>query len=394
MQLKRLLIVSEPGTYGVFHYVRNLIEFAGRKHPETVVDFAYSTRRGSPALLELVRQVEQRGGRTLDLHVGNAPEAADLAALQRLLGLVFATKPDLIHANSSKAGGLCRLLKLVPGLPPVLYSPHAYYGMRQGAGLGTRVFNGIERVLGPFGRTLTYCADERDFGRHTLRQPSRKVVLIHHGIDLERFSPVDAQEKLRLRASFNIPADVPLLVTVGRQSFQKNYDALYAALAPLLDQARPPFRLAHAGEGADELAKTLPPAARAWTHPFEFLPDVHRLLNAADAFVMTSRYETLCLAALEAMACGLKIFLSRVVGLSSYAQLGFDEIGWIEPAQDPGQFVENIRRGIGGWFATPAVSQVPLQQQVKRVRSWFDRDVQFEKHWRLYSRLAENRRGR
>jgi glycosyltransferase involved in cell wall biosynthesis len=388
MQLKRLLIVSEPGTYGVFHYVRNLIEFAWRKHPETMVDLAHSTRRGGPALAELVQQVRQHGGRTVDLHVGNSPEPADLGALQKLLSLVSATRPDLIHANSSKAGGLCRLLKLVPGLPPVLYSPHAYYGMRQDTGLGTHVFNGIERVLGPFGRTLAYCADERDFGRHTLGQPARKVVLIHHGIDLQRFAPVDAREKLRLRASFNIPADLPLLVTVGRQSFQKNYDALYAALAPLLGQTQPTFRLAHAGEGAGELAATLPPEARARAHPFEFLPNVQELLKAADAFIMVSRYETLCLAALEAMACGLKIFLSRVVGLSSYAQLGFGDIGWVESSKDAGQFVGNIRGVVGDWFASPAVAKVPLQRQAELVRSWFDRDVQFEKHWRLYARLA------
>ena len=390
MKPKRLLIVSEPGTYGVFFYVRNLIHYLWTHCPETAVDFAFSTQRGSPELLALVKEVQQHGGETLDLRVGNAPASNDLRALTRLWRLIRQTRPNLIHANSSKAGGLCRLLRLLPSCPPVLYSAHAYYGMRgrRDGGKAILMYNGIEMALGRLGCSLTYCADERDFARHALKIPGRKIVLIHHGIDRAVFCPASREEKLKLRAEFGIPADRPLLIALGRESYQKNYRPLYVALDKLLGRPDAKFVFSHAGQGATQLAASLSAAARRHVYSFEFRPDVHRLLKAADAFVMTSRYETLGLAALEAMACGLKIFLTRTMGLRCYASLGFDEIIWLDPADEAGGLTDNLARAFDGWFASLDAGRIPLIRQVELVRHWFDRDTQFGKTCRLYSHLA------
>ncbi len=67
-----LLIVSEPGCYGVFMYVRSLVRFLHARHPGIVVDYAYSSMRGSPELASLVEEIEARGGEAVDLRVSNA----------------------------------------------------------------------------------------------------------------------------------------------------------------------------------------------------------------------------------------------------------------------------------------------------------------------------------
>lgn len=390
MPLKRLLMVSEPGNYGVFSHVRNLVEFLHRQHPETTLDLAYSTRRTSPALVALVAAVESWGGQTLDLQVGNAPEWGDFSALRKLNQHIARYRPDLIHAHSSKAGALCRFLKLRPGLPPVLYSPHAYYGMApaHGSRLAMSAFNGVEMALGPLGVTLTHSTDERDFAVRKLKQARNRTLLIHYGIDRKRFAPARDDEKSQLKAALQIPCDRPLLVSVGRHSFQKNYPPLYEALEKLLSAPQPLFRFAHAGNGAGELAQGLSMQARRYVHSYEFLPDVERLLHAADAFVLTSRYEASSIAAMEALACGIKVFLTRVIGSASYAQLGFGDITYISPADHGPQLSQNIRQALHDWFSSPECRRGVIMTQVELVGQWFDRDTQYEEHWRLYCHLS------
>ena len=123
----RVLIVSEPGEYGVFYFVDDLIRYLLQQSVQ--VDFAYSSVRSGSALKGLVKSVKEHGGETLDLGIANAPQLRDLPAFIRLRDLVRRRKPDVIHAHSSKAGVLVRALRMTGIRIPLFYSPHAYYGM-------------------------------------------------------------------------------------------------------------------------------------------------------------------------------------------------------------------------------------------------------------------------
>lgn len=126
----RLLMVSEPGIDGVFSIVNAVIRKILADHPEILVDLAYSSRRSGPELLCLIREIEDHGGRTIDLHVGNAPCLGDFRALAKLVLFTRERGHQLVHAHSSKAGGLTRIARfLLPFFPSVFYTPHAYYGM-------------------------------------------------------------------------------------------------------------------------------------------------------------------------------------------------------------------------------------------------------------------------
>jgi len=111
--MNRVLIVCEPGKDGVFDYAKDLISHLYQNHPEIIVDLAYSSKRSSPALEQFVKEIESRGGKTTDMRTGNAPQPADLRACREILRLVREGRPQVIHAHSSKAGGLCRLLHLL-----------------------------------------------------------------------------------------------------------------------------------------------------------------------------------------------------------------------------------------------------------------------------------------
>jgi glycosyltransferase involved in cell wall biosynthesis len=386
MNPRRILSVTEPGNAGVFYYMRSILQWVMDHRPETRLDLAYSSRRDCPELYDLVRTIQARGGETVDLRVGNAPAPGDFSALMRIWKLVRKTRPNIIHAHSSKAGALVRFLGLLPGFPPIVYTPNAYYGMGKSGQIPAIVFNTIETIVGRIGTTINGSGDERRFAIKDLRIPKRRAVFIHHGINLKKFSPASDTERNELRSQFNIPTGIPLIVTVGRDAYQKNYPPLYEALERMLASPNPGFIFAHAGSGAQNLASSLSPNSRASVRSFEHLGNVHELVRASNAMVMTSRYESPCYAVLEGLASGLKMFLAQTIGMAGQARLGFDQISWIQPNEEDKKFSANIEAQLAGWLQTNAL--MPDPRQAARARLWFDDNTQIMKTVRLFDHVA------
>jgi len=405
VNLKRILIVAEPGKDGVFHYTRALIESLYREHPTVRVDLAYSSRRSGDELPKLVAAVAARGGETFDMNVGNAPEWRDLPAAFGIVSLVRRREIQLVHAQSSKAGGLCRVLRrLVPGFPPVVYTPHAYFGLDGRRDARALFFNAVERLLSRTGVAIADSPDERNFALEVLGVPPRRIIPIYLGVDIRRFRPPTPEERAAARAEFGFPEGVPVLVTVGRESAQKNYPALYRGLAPVLSDPASNVLFFHAGAGGEALAREwLPPEARARWRGVEFVAAFERLLWAADGFVLASRYEGLSLAVVSALCCGPKVFLSRVPGNKCLARLGFRDISWLDPAGQVGRkkpaeagseldpfgpiFEARIDAAVREWLGGPE----PLRAspaQAQRAQAAFNSHVQMKKVFRLYRRFA------
>jgi len=375
--IERLLIVSEPGRDGVFVYVRSLVEYLHRAHPEIRVDLAYSSRRGGEALRQLVGAVEARGGEAADLNVGNSPEPGDLAALARLVGWTRRRKIQLVHAHSSKAGALVRLAALVPGFPPVIYTPHAYFGLPRRGGKKEWIFNGVETLLGRLGRTHNCSEDERDFAVQVLKLDPRSLRVIHHGIDLDLYSPADPATKIALRRELGLPESARLLVTVGRESVQKNYGPLYAALDSFLPNSGAAF--AHAGNGSVELRESLAPAARERAFAFHYLDHPEKLLRAADGFILTSRYEGLSFSMLQALGCGLPLILTAAPGLRVLQSIGFEGVLWLDDPARPNE----IRAALEKWNRG-----LPPNHFRELAERHFSADRQLEEMVRFYEDLA------
>ncbi|MEI6493896.1 MAG: glycosyltransferase family 4 protein, partial [Verrucomicrobiota bacterium] len=351
MKSWRVLMVSEPGMDGVFTVVDSLVRHIHSNHPEISVDLAYSSQRSGQALRDLIGEIERRGDRTIDLKVGNAPRPSDFRAVLDLARLVRERHPQVVHAHSSKAGALARIARLFALVPPVFYSPHAYYGMPRLGGRKEKLFNAIESALGRVGTTINCSEDERDFAIHVLRIPPNRLRVVHNGTDTARFAPPDADGKALARAKLGLPANGKILITIGRDSPQKNYAPLYGVLDDLLPDAG--WSFAHAGAGSIALRDGLRPAAAARCHGFEHLDDVLPLLHAADGFVMTSRYEGLSLAMLSALSCGLPAFLTDVPGFHFLKEFGFDEIAWLPDTSSPENVADALETSLRSWAARP-----------------------------------------
>ena len=351
MKTMRLLIANEPSVYGAFAIIDDLIRQILAEHPEIQVDLAYSSKRSGEALRDLIREIERHGGECLDLKVGNAPSLGDLAAFLKLIRFTRRRKHDLVYCQKSKAGALARIARLIVPYPPVIYGTQGYYGMGDRAGITSMFYNTVETLLGRVGVTINCSEDEQDFGVHHLHIPPSNLVVIHNGIDTARFDPSTHEERTAARELLGLPARGKLLVTVGRESEQKNLDPLYEVLDVMLPDDD--WTFAHAGEGSGKLRASLSSRAAAKCFAFEYLDDLVPLLHAADGFVMTSRYEGLSIAMMDALSCGLTCFLPDTWGFRFLRNYRFNDVIWLPNPDSPAELKKGLRSSLAAWAAEP-----------------------------------------
>jgi glycosyltransferase involved in cell wall biosynthesis len=178
----------------------------------------------------------------------------------------------------------------------------------------------------------------------------RAMVLIEHGID----APEPTRPREATRRHFGLPADRPVILSVGRLVEQKNQEVLIEALARV-----PEAHLALAGGGQKHgayraLATTLGVADRV--HILGPLPssDIADLYAAADLFAFPSVWETFGLAAVEAAMVGLPLVVGDLAVLREVLRIdGAEPVAFVNPRDVEG-WCAAIRRPL----ATPSSSSV------------------------------------
>ncbi|HEY5754128.1 MAG TPA: glycosyltransferase [Chthoniobacterales bacterium] len=340
-----VLLVVEPGIDGVFRYVESLARFLIRQ-PQVELHFAYSSKRGSAPLDQLVGELQEQGAKVLDLRVSNSPGPADISALLRLWRFTKMVKPDVIHAHSSKAGVLARALAFAGVRARYFYTPNAYFQMYGPESPQRWLFHAIERVLGQVGATINVSASEAAFAREQLRLPQDRQVIVAQGVNGKRFCPArDSAEKRHLRARFDLPKDALLLGTVARFSRQKDPLTLYRALAIAMEKL-PHLHFAHLGRGelvpeVEAFTQTWPASLRDRLHRHPSHKQPEEFYRVLDGLTLASLYEGFALAGLEAATTNLPVILSECPGNIDLNNRGLDRLYWVKP-ENPTELADAI----------------------------------------------------
>ncbi|MDR2569108.1 MAG: glycosyltransferase family 1 protein [Oscillospiraceae bacterium] len=186
------------------------------------------------------------------------------------------------------------------------------------AGRGELTRNILKYSLRPFSKVFPthFCACSEHAGRWLFGDKlydSGKVMLVRNAIDVSKFT-FDPQIREAVRDELNVQ-DALVIIHVGRFMKQKNHVFLIDIFEEI-HKRKPDSVLLLVGEGELEQKIRNKVKRLGLEENVRFLgvrDDVHRLLQAADVFLLPSLYEGLGMVAIEAQAVGLFVIASDLV---------------------------------------------------------------------------------
>ena len=294
---------------------------------------------------------------------------------------------DLVHSHTWYANGAGHLAKMLHGIPHVV-TAHSLEPLRpwkaEQLGGGYQISSWIERTA--FEAADAVIAVSAGMRADILRSyPSidpARVQVVHNGIDLSRWTRIEAPDVVR---GLGIDPDRPSVVFVGRITRQKGLPYLLAAAKLLPPEVQlvlcagapdTPEILAEVQAGVAELQATR--TGVVWIEQLLTQPELAAVLSAATTFVCPSVYEPLGIVNLEAMACGAPVVGTATGGIPEVVADGLTgRLVPIEQADDgtgtpldPERFVRDLADALTEVVADPVGAR--LMGEAGRLRAEAD----------------------
>ncbi len=261
----------------------------------------------------------------------------DPRAILRLARLIRQTKPSVVHAFMIHANLLSRLTRLVQPMPVLVCSARSIYE-------GGRIREWAYRITDSLCEITTQVCYE-GLERYVRRRvvPAHKILYIPNGIEVEHFAP-DGEKRHVIRRELGVE-NAFVWVAVGRLEPPKDYPSLWQAFKQVVLEIPQKTVLLVVGGGF--LHETLAEQAqhlglRDHLRLLGLRPDVSEILRAADAYVMSSAWEGMSNALLEAAATALPIVATDVGGNREVVLHG--QTGYLVPPRNPDALADAMLR--------------------------------------------------
>lgn len=245
----------------------------------------------------------------------------DCISLVKLIRLIIAIRPDVIHLHSSKAGVLGRVGAFLAGYrQQTFYSPHGFSFLKQDVSeRKRRNFLLIEQIAAKLGGVLiASSATEAELARTKVKH--KQVALVENSIELSKIVPKGQSNSEIIR-----------IVTIGRISYPKA-PSRFLALATRLSGEAVEFVWIGDGELRQQLylGTNLPSnlSISGWMDREKVFGELPKF----DIFVLLSLWEGMPLSLIEAQASGLPAIVFDVVGCRDVVING--ETGFICSSMD------------------------------------------------------------
>jgi glycosyltransferase involved in cell wall biosynthesis len=286
----------------------------GAEHVAARIAINLDRERFHPTLCT-TRLIDPTGPLLTQLHDAGVPvlqlqrrRRLDLGAWRPLIELLRREQVDILHSHLFGANVWGGILGRLARVPVVIAHEHSWTF----EGRPLRRF--LDREL--IARTSTVVAavstEDKEKMIEVERIPPDKIRVLPNGIP-----PLSARAGHDLRDELGIPAEAPLVGSVGELHPQKAFDVLIGAVAELRQRV-PAAQLVIAGGGNDrprleEVIRRRGLAGAA--HLLGRRDDVPDVLAALDVAVCCSDREGSPLSVMEYMAAGLPIVATRIGGI-------------------------------------------------------------------------------
>ncbi|HYH69065.1 MAG TPA: glycosyltransferase [Urbifossiella sp.] len=291
---------------------------------------------------QLAAEAEAAGAKVVSL---DKPPGRDQAYVARAAEALAWLRPDVVHTHQIGAawylGPAARSLGV-----PVVHTEHGNHFARLGSRLAALkarlVFRSATRSVDRF------CCVSDEIAAAVTRWrtvPRGKVLVVPNGISLHPGPGLP--DPHAVRASLGIPADAPVVGTVGRLVEVKRQDLLIRAVARLR-AGFPGVHLVLVGDGPErgrleEVAREVGLADR--THFLSYHPRPEAVLGILTVFALTSRSEGFPVSLLEAWRAGVPVASAAVGGIPAVVSDGAS--GLLFPPGDEAAAAAALARLLG-----------------------------------------------
>lgn len=304
-----------------------------------------------------------------------------LVALFRVLKLIFSTQPDIVFSNLRRLNMIVIMAKILSFSDKRVYiigvsnnpkyHPNPFFT--------SLLYKHAKRLIANSNGTKNYLCNEWGLD-------GKNIHVIHNGVNSNEITSLAEDDSL-----FEwYKESLPIIITIGRLSPQKNHACLIKAFSILSKKFE--SRLIIIGEGPlrqslERLAKSVGVAEHTWFAGYQDNP--YKFLAKSSLFVLSSRWEGFPNVLLEAMVCEVAV-ISTDIDFGPREMIDHGKTGFLVPDNDPEtlasqiQYVLQNRTGV-------AVKEI-INNARKKVETEFSLEVMVKKYKEYFLNVHSNSR--
>jgi len=254
----------------------------------------------------------------------------DLYSLVGIIALLKKNKIDIVHAHSSKAGGLFRLAAWFCKVDHIYYTPHCFYFQGK-TGLKRFSFMMLEKLLAKITTGIIVSESEQKEIIKNKIAPISKIFNINNAIDFDEYPYTKRYAEVKKK--YGLSYESTVVASVGRLTHQKDWETfIFAANEVIKELAETEFLIVGEGELYHEINKLIfKLSLEDKIFLTGYVENVDEIYGVIDIYVNTSLWEGLPYVILEAMRYK-KPIVATDTGNGSV--ILHKETGFINPVKD------------------------------------------------------------
>jgi len=309
---KILFLITKSNWGGAQHYVFDLATQIDKEEFDVVVALGGGGRLSTELIKKDVRVITLQ---TLERDVSLIKE---MKATHELWHIIKSEKPDILHINSSKAGGLGALIGRLLSVPKIIFTAHGW-AFNEDRPRWQRIIIKVLHWITILLAHTTIVVSETTKRQMNMPCVEKKMFVIHNGRTVSDFYSRDFSRSFFAEYAPTLREHIKDFwsVTIAELHPIKQHAVTLRALVNVL-QENQNFRHVIIGDGQEKLRlHALVERLGLSEHVFfvSINPNASQYLKAFDLFVLASRSEAMPYVITEACIAGLPIIASEVGGI-------------------------------------------------------------------------------
>ncbi len=317
--MKVLILITKSNLGGAQRYVYDL----ATNLPKNSCDVEVMAGGNGPLIDKLIKAgIKANGALPINRDV-NILE--DIKVFFKLISLLKEKRPDVLHVNSSKIGGLGALAGRITRVPKIIFTAHGWAFNEDRSFLQKLVIKLLHWITIVLSHTTISVSESLHYQMMNWPLTSKKITVIYNGIKPEPgFSKTNARLELaRMNSQFDkvlkAHKNITIIGSVGELHHIKGYDYALRGMREILEN-HPDKKILYVifgtGEEKEHIEKTIKELKiDASVILFGYVQQASQYLKAFDIFLLPSISEAFPYIGLEVGLASLPIVATAVGGI-------------------------------------------------------------------------------